>query len=254
MRTIHYILLSCLFIAATGFGQSNSTEISITSSPTGAEVFVDTAYAGITPLSIELSAGKHLLKAAYPSFRDWNAVSVADTLFSSPGAILKKHYSFGGATLIDSDPSSAHLSNRQVRLGTTPYYYHSASANDTLRVDKNGYLPFLLITDAGMNPWQRIQLEPISGIQPDMPRSVFFNGEISNGRNPFLAIAAGTAMVASASTAALLKNQANEAYDRYLVTREPHLKDRTDRLDVYSTISIVLTEISFAVLAYVLLD
>ncbi len=47
--------------------------ISVTSSPAGAEIYIDNAYKGITPLTVEgISAGAHAVRVALAGYNDWS--------------------------------------------------------------------------------------------------------------------------------------------------------------------------------------
>lgn len=54
-------------------GQSTSTgSISVTSSPSGAEVYIDNAYKGITPLTVDgVATGTHAVRVALSGYGDW---------------------------------------------------------------------------------------------------------------------------------------------------------------------------------------
>ncbi|WP_241481307.1 PEGA domain-containing protein [Methanoculleus sediminis] len=55
-------------------GQSTSTgSISVTSSPSGAEVYIDNAYKGITPLTVDgIATGTHAVRVALGGYSDWS--------------------------------------------------------------------------------------------------------------------------------------------------------------------------------------
>ncbi|SCL75677.1 hypothetical protein L21_1586 [Methanoculleus chikugoensis] len=55
-------------------GQSTSTgSISVTSSPSGAEVYVDNVYKGITPLNLDgIATGTHAVRVALGGYGDWS--------------------------------------------------------------------------------------------------------------------------------------------------------------------------------------
>ncbi len=47
--------------------------IAVTSSPAGAEIYIDNAYKGITPLTVEgISAGAHAVRVALAGYNDWS--------------------------------------------------------------------------------------------------------------------------------------------------------------------------------------
>ncbi len=55
-------------------GQPTSTgSIAVTSSPSGAEVYIDNAYRGITPLTVDgIAAGTHAVRVALAGYSDWS--------------------------------------------------------------------------------------------------------------------------------------------------------------------------------------
>ncbi|BBL68501.1 PEGA domain-containing protein [Methanoculleus chikugoensis] len=55
-------------------GQSTSTgSISVTSSPSGAEVYIDNVYKGITPLTVDgIATGTHAVRVALGGYSDWS--------------------------------------------------------------------------------------------------------------------------------------------------------------------------------------
>jgi hypothetical protein len=47
--------------------------IAVTSSPTGAEIYIDNAYKGITPLTVDgVAAGTHAVRVALAGYSDWS--------------------------------------------------------------------------------------------------------------------------------------------------------------------------------------
>ena len=60
--------------AALQPGQPTSTgSIAVTSSPSGAEIYIDNAYKGITPLTVDgVAAGTHAVRVALAGYSDWS--------------------------------------------------------------------------------------------------------------------------------------------------------------------------------------
>ncbi len=60
--------------AALQPGQASTTgSIAVTSSPSGAEVYIDNAYKGITPLTVDgVAAGTHAVRVALAGYGDWS--------------------------------------------------------------------------------------------------------------------------------------------------------------------------------------
>jgi hypothetical protein len=75
-------LLAAAVLAGSAYGQSGSGVLKVTSSPTGAKVFVDGNDTGkLTPMSTSLSVGDHVVSVAVPG-SGWNPDSRAVTIVS----------------------------------------------------------------------------------------------------------------------------------------------------------------------------
>lgn len=61
-------------------------------------------------------------------------------------------------------------------------------------------------------------------------------------------------MIVSGVLSAYLKDQANREFDRYLQSRDPAQLTSTRRLDRASAITLAISQVSFAVLTYLLLS
>lgn len=51
---------------------SSTGTVSVSSSPTGANVYIDNAYKGVTPVDIEVSPGTRTVKVTLPGYLDWS--------------------------------------------------------------------------------------------------------------------------------------------------------------------------------------
>jgi len=77
--------------AALQPGQGSTTGfIAVTSSPAGADVYIDNAYKGITPLNVDgVAAGTHAVRVALAGYSDWStSVQVASGSTASASAVL----------------------------------------------------------------------------------------------------------------------------------------------------------------------
>ena len=77
--------------AALQPGQGSTTGfIAVTSSPAGADVYIDNAYKGITPLTVDgIAAGTHAVRVALAGYSDWStSVQVASGSTASTSAVL----------------------------------------------------------------------------------------------------------------------------------------------------------------------
>jgi hypothetical protein len=73
--TIIFILLFCVFISGCISSQdSGKGTLQLTSSPSGAEVYLDNQFQGSTPSSItNVEQGNHTLEFRYPGYKSWSA-------------------------------------------------------------------------------------------------------------------------------------------------------------------------------------
>jgi hypothetical protein len=69
------ILICCVFISGCISGQGTGKgTLQFTSSPSGAEVYLDSQYRGTTPSTISgVEAGEHTLEFRYPGYTSWSA-------------------------------------------------------------------------------------------------------------------------------------------------------------------------------------
>jgi hypothetical protein len=140
-------------------------------------------------------------------------------------------------------------------LGVTPLYYQGRERLfGELSVRKEGFQSAVLNLDAINEGRGSVNLVPI------VSGAAFGN---DNGANsPFLRkgskdlakIAAGSTMVLSGVFAAYFKGKANRTFDSYLTTSNPGDLNLTRYYDSMSAYSLVISEVSFAVLAYLLLS
>jgi len=77
------VLLACPASAQTI--DSLAAVVNITTEPEGAFLFLDSVLVGRSPLEgFQLAAGRHALRAIYPSVAEWRALTVQDTLELAP--------------------------------------------------------------------------------------------------------------------------------------------------------------------------
>jgi hypothetical protein len=76
LKTVVFILLFCVFISGcTSTQDSVKGTIQLTSSPSGAEIYLNNQYQGSTPSTIpNVEPGNHTLEFRYPGYQSWSAV------------------------------------------------------------------------------------------------------------------------------------------------------------------------------------
>ncbi|KAF1078193.1 PEGA domain-containing protein [Methanogenium sp. MK-MG] len=160
-----------LFLTLTPLTQKTGS-LSVSSSPSGAELFVDGTEHGITPQTITgVAPGTHTIRLVCPGYETWSesaVVSADDTC--EMDASLKKERAFGTLS-VHSDPSGADIYMDGWHYGRTPMTAGGISAGPhTIEIKKNGYRDItrpVTITDSSVTP---VTVSLISAEEPvDMP-------------------------------------------------------------------------------------
>ena len=75
LKTVIFIFIFCVFISGCISSQdSGKGTIQLTSSPSGAEIYLDNQYQGSTPGTItNVEQGNHTLEFRYPGYQSWSA-------------------------------------------------------------------------------------------------------------------------------------------------------------------------------------
>jgi hypothetical protein len=249
-----------MVMCSTLFGQVHSSADStglatITTEPAGADVYVDSILVGKSPLKgLVVSRGAHLVKAYYPSVFAWNAVMKQDSLTVSGSDEQKMNLVLGTAVRILSDPPGGIVQYEGTDLGTTPLFVRLTSQiTGDLVVQKEGYDSLLLSPSELQQSLLRVRLTPKheSGLQERPSDVVGVNGRIP--KDYVMAYASGATMIASGVASAYIKDRANKHFDLYLQTNNPADLTSARRLDRGAAATLILSQISFAVLAYFLL-
>ena len=227
--------------------------VSIVTTPVGADVYVDSVFVGKSPLqNISILKGRHTIKAFYPSVFSWNPLIVVDSLEVVQGANPEKQMALGTHLRVQTDPSGSTVTIGGTIAGTTPLYLQSPELiRENLFITKLGYdtleVP-IVDQNAGflfarLNPKSGFPRGTNPGVVPGAPTS-----------DQWLTYASGATMIGSGVLSAYLKDRANREFDRYMNTKDPGSLSLTRRLDKGAAAALVVSQISFAVLAYILLS
>jgi hypothetical protein len=246
------ILLS--FIAVQSFAQTG--RVTVASKPSGAGVYLDSSFVGTTPLvRSDVRAGVHELRVVYPKTTSWMAVSKKQSIELAADQTVFYSFELGSVVTVNSRPSGAGVYLQDRQLGTTPLYYKASDPlNGTLLLKKAGYEPTAIAVAPGYPIPSRIDLTPLGNGGPDKLPEVLPT-DYRNGSSPrWMTYAAASSMIVSGVLSAYWKNQANHDFDLYNTTKDPALLSSTQHYDNLSGITIVLSHLSFALLAYLLLS
>ena len=251
------LLLFCSIAHSRSLEVADSLGIlRIISEPSGADVYVDSAYVGKTPIKeILLPGGVHRIRFFYPSVMAWNAIVREDTVVVTPQSEAEKVVELGDVATIQSIPSGGKVIYQGRELGETPMYLRSlARLSGELFVEKEGFEPQRVLLNKTEEQGIVARLLPKrsgggTGPLDSLPAD---QKAISSQNWPLYA--SGSTMLVSGVLSAYLKDQANRAFDRYLQSRNPALLSSTRRLDRAAVIALVVSQLSFAVLSYLLLS
>lgn len=111
--------------------------LQITSTPKGAEVFVDSVSQGVTPLYLnELLAKKHQIIIKSPGYQDYvDTVAVKESERSTLDAVLSDVLT----ATFQSNPSGAALTINGTAVGNTPYTTEMSTGDYQIKLELQGY-------------------------------------------------------------------------------------------------------------------
>ena len=116
--------------------------ISITSEPSGAEIYLDGKYQGTTPMTLsDVISGDHKIELKKSGYEDWSySVSVKADETESVSAGLKPETVITGSISITSEPAGAEIYLDGKYQGTTPMTLSDVISGDhKIKLKKSGY-------------------------------------------------------------------------------------------------------------------
>jgi len=259
MRIFLIITSTLLFSCLSGqtVAPTDSTgKASIFTEPAGADIYIDSVLIGKSPLTgVSLSRGSHRIRAFYPSVFAWNAVVMQDSLTVSGTDQIEKRLILGEILRIQSDPPGGIVRYGGAELGLTPLYTRMQSkVSGDLIIQKEGYDSLLVPAGQTNLGLLKVQLSPRNGGRISArPSDVLgVNGAIP--RDHMMTYASGATMIVSGVASAIMKERANRNFDAYQQSNNPADLSATRRLDRGAAAALIISQISFAVLAYFLLS
>lgn len=248
------LVCSSLFCQAPPRPDSLCT-VTLLTDPTGADLFIDSVYVGKSPLQrIPVQRGGHRIRAFYPSVFSWNASVKEEALEVSGPDNFEKLLVLDKTVAIQTNPSDGNVLYNGRSLGSTPLYVRDASTIDgNLIIKKSGYDSLVVPLSQIKEGFLRLQLRPAGDAG-----TILHPGDL---RGPDLVVTdhwptyvSGLTMILSGVTSAYLKDQANKEFNRYLISKNPGSLSTTNTLDRQAAISLVISQISFLVLSYLILS
>ena len=233
--------------------RNTTARITLTTDPSGAEMLLDSTLLGRSPIiGAELTAGKHTIRARYPSLEQWDASSLTDTIDLAPGAEISRFFLLSTPVRLDSRPQGATLIEQGRSVGTTPLYYQVGTHSPSLLLAVPGFDTMTVSRAALLNLAGPVELRPVVGTPPPVQTPAI---DASKERlHDWPAFVAASVMIASGVLSAYFKVQANHNFDSYSNTGNNALLSKTHTQDRISGTALVVTEVSFAVLSYLLLS
>ena len=257
IRLFFFLLIvgTCSVCVGQETGPAGETgRVSVTTDPSGADLFLDSLYLGKTPLvNVVVPAGTHAVRVVYPSAFSWNALAKVETVHVAAESHLNRIIELGTHAVITTDPEGGRVMYQGVELGRTPLFLRrSAKVTGELTVEKEGYIPQKVLL-AAARPSTSIRLQAMpETLAHASPEILPANYDLS-GTDNWVTYTSVSSMIVSGVLSAHFKHQANKDFDAYLLTKDPALLNSTRRLDNWAAVTFVLTQVSFAVLTYVLL-
>ncbi len=258
---IYFIIILLFLAGANNLYSQDSVSVRynlniITSIPDAA-IYIDSINAGVTPLSnFKLLKGIHNIKIINPTNSGRSAWEDENILFNQFDikSDTTIRASFRYLYSINSDPFNAEVLTNDSLLGYTPLRFFGESIlNWRLDLKKSGYRTAKIdLSDYNSNRTININLLPDVNYTRE---NIIFkdkNTNFSKKRNFPLIAALGAATLGGAFATINLKNKANDFYDSYLNNLNQGDLSSSNRYDIYSLVSLILTQAALGTLIYFL--
>jgi hypothetical protein len=207
------ILVCCVIISGCIAGQEKGT-LQFTSSPSGAQVYLDSQYQGSTPSTItNVEQGNHTLEFRYPGYQSWSTAIVVSSGTSNYYAALTRNPDIPvpqNKSLIIPSPSrvTALASKDTMIIGDSILFSGTSSGSDSVLLTLYGpgyyYYGVLLdqqkVNSVGSwsytwNPGFSIQSGSYTLVVEDAQKT-------TSGRDEFSVVGGGVVSIAASSYAA----------------------------------------------------
>jgi hypothetical protein len=256
MRTPTTALAICVLAAMANGQMSDSLDatLSVVTEPEGAELSLDRIPLGRTPLEDHsVTPGRHTIEVDYPSAAEWNALRIRDTVVLSAGERVFKRYLLGTYVRVETAPPGAVVIRGDSALGLTPYVVRSPQEMTTrIVLRKDGFRDTTLVVGSRVQS-VRILLKSETRAGLSAQRQLEFSGLENTSGSVWATYAAAASTIGFGVATAFLKHEANLNYDLYVSTDDPKYHDAMKKYDRAAVWTLVLTELSFGLLAYLLL-
>jgi hypothetical protein len=261
MKGMLFVLLALAPSALRAAGSVDSTSLpdrcslTIRSVPDSAWVFIDQERFGMTPVTIDsILPGYHVIRLLQADLSSWVSGAISDSLELGPGEQRTLQYAFDRVVYVSTDPSGARILLGDSVAGSTPLELRLPLQHDgdALTIDKPGYERALIPLSDRSSGFIFTRLE--KRWQSTDSENPLLNESGPSSKTSLRFYLAGGATILSGVAAAYFKIKADDRNALYELTGDPALRDETHRLDTAAGISLLATEIGFALLTYYLLS
>jgi len=150
----------------------SSGTLSVSSNPSGAAVYVDGLYRGVTSTTVgNLAAGQHSVRLSKAGYQDWTgtvSISAGATTYLNPTLVVEQQPIYGTASITTIPPGASVYANGRY-VGQTPsngplYFTQVVPGTYSILISKTGYQDYTanVQIQAGQNYDYRVTLTPVS--------------------------------------------------------------------------------------------
>lgn len=259
MKRVALIYFVVILSIGKLFGQTDSlfesqeyqSTLSVNTNIPGVKIFIDSNYIGKTPIyRAVVTSGIHKITAVLLNGFRWNEDVYIDSINIPTNGHVDKQIYISESSRILTEPFNAIVYKNDSLIGRTPLNIDDLGIDVKIRFMLEGYYDSTVV-NSFEGDFPKVFLQPLPA--PDgKKRSMFLDSDGSNKLLPLYI--AGSASIISGITAAYSKIQADKLYKEYRTTKNNQLLDRVKRLDTVSGISLVVSQVSIAILSYLLFN
>lgn len=259
MKNLFLILCSIFFLVGMSFGQADSlneprrvqSTLSVNLDYSRLKIYIDSTFIGVTPIeSAIVVSGIHKITATTFHSSQWNNVVYEDTINIPLNRHVNKYIFISKPIKILTEPFNAMVYKNNLLIGRTPMTIDEWERDMKIQLTLDGYRDST-ISNVTNEYIPKVFLKQLT-LPDGISKPIFLDSDRSNKLLPVY-IAGGTALV-SGVTAAYCKIQADKFYKEYQSTQNSQLLDRVKRLDAVSGISLAVSQVSIAILSYLLFN
>jgi outer membrane protein assembly factor BamE (lipoprotein component of BamABCDE complex) len=136
--------------------KTNTGKLSVSSSPTGAQIYLNGSYKGVTPLTLTLSPGSYAVKITKDGYNDYTTTSTVKLYSTSTvSATIKRNT---GTLSVSSSPTGAKIYLNGSYKGVTPLTLTLSPGSYAVKITKDGYNDYTttstvsLVSTSTVNP------------------------------------------------------------------------------------------------------